>query len=48
MIIEDHINFTGQNPLIGQNLDSFGPRFVDMTKAYDENWYNWTMKVGKI
>ena len=27
MAITDHINMTGQNPLIGENLDDFGPRF---------------------
>ena len=35
MIIDDHINFSGNNPLIGENLDSKGPRFLDMTYAYD-------------
>jgi len=36
MLISDHINFTGQNPLIGPNLDDFGPRFPDMTSVYDK------------
>lgn len=35
MIIKDHINFTGQNPLRGKNLDEKGPRFLDMSYAYD-------------
>lgn len=34
MAITDHINMTGQNPLIGANLDDFGPRFSDMSNAY--------------
>lgn len=34
IIINDHIN-TLPNPLIGPNLDEFGPRFLDMTCAYD-------------
>lgn len=36
MLIEDHINFMGDNPLIGQNEEEFGVRFPDMTFAYDE------------
>jgi purine-nucleoside phosphorylase len=35
MIIEDHINFTGDNPLIGENPDALGERFFDMGDAYD-------------
>lgn len=35
MVITDHINFTGKNPLIGINTDEIGARFPDMTQAYD-------------
>ena len=34
MLIADHINFSGANPLIGANLDSFGPRFPDCSDIY--------------
>ena len=35
MLIEDHINFSGCNPLVGANDEEIGPRFVDLTEAYD-------------
>src|SRR5690606_4284136 len=35
MLIADHLNLTGTNPLLGPNEDAFGPRFPDMTQAYD-------------
>jgi len=38
MLIRDHINFQGTNPLIGANQDELGPRFPDMTYAYDPEY----------
>jgi purine-nucleoside phosphorylase len=35
MIITDHLNFLGANPLTGPNEDRWGPRFVDLTEVYD-------------
>ena len=35
VVIRDHINLQGQNPLVGPNDDRFGPRFPDMTDAYN-------------
>jgi purine-nucleoside phosphorylase len=35
MLVTDHLNLMGKNPLTGPNIEAFGPRFPDMTEAYD-------------
>ena len=47
MAISDHINMTGQNPLMGENLDDFGPRFPDMSKAYTPEYRSTAHEVAK-
>jgi len=50
MLITDHLNLmgmSGQNPLSGPNLDEFGPRFPDMSQAYDRDMMEIARKVAK-
>jgi purine-nucleoside phosphorylase len=47
MIITDHINLTGSNPLIGPNEDDWGIRFPDMTRAYDQDLVELAGTIGK-
>lgn len=47
MLILDHINLTGNNPLIGQNFTTAGDIFVDMSKAYDPLFANYARKAAE-
>lgn len=46
MIINDHINLFPTNPLIGKNIDSLGPRFVDMSEAYKKSYIDLAKKIA--
>ena len=47
MLITDHINMMGTNPLIGKNDDDFGPRFPDMSAVYDKALIEKADKIAK-
>lgn len=47
MVIDDHINLMGQNPLAGPNEDRFGPRFPDMTEVYSPRLRNVADEAGR-
>ncbi|MDR1026605.1 MAG: purine-nucleoside phosphorylase [Lactobacillus sp.] len=47
MLISDHINFSGQNPLIGPNDDKFGPRFPDVSDAYHTAFRSKAKEIAK-
>jgi purine-nucleoside phosphorylase len=45
--LRDHINLQAANPLIGPNDDRFGPRFPDMTRAYDAEFRGFVAEEGR-
>jgi len=48
VVISDHINLLGVNPLAGPNEDKFGGRFPDMTAAYDKRFRELTLAEGRL
>jgi purine-nucleoside phosphorylase len=47
MVIDDHINLTGQNPLVGPNDERFGPRFPDMSEIYSSRLRTIADQIGR-
>ena len=47
MIIRDHLNFIGENPLRGENVDAWGPRFPDLSEPYDRKLIDGTMQCAE-
>lgn len=47
MFIRDHINLFPEHPLRGNNNNKFGPRFLDMSKSYDEKFLSIALQVSK-
>lgn len=47
MMIKDHINLTGDNPLMGPNEESLGVRFVDMSEVYTKEYQHIIKEVAK-
>jgi len=47
MVISDHINWSGYNPLIGKNYDDYGPRFHDMSDGYHKYYRDQLISAAK-
>jgi xanthosine phosphorylase len=47
MVLNDHLNFQPNNPLVGPNDESIGPRFVSLENAYDEGLRETFLEVGR-
>ena len=47
MLICDHLNFIGDSPLVGDNVDAWGPRFPDMSRVYDASLRQAALEVAR-
>jgi purine-nucleoside phosphorylase len=47
MLISDHINLMGDNPLVGDNINAWGPRFPDLSQVYDRHLRETTENVAR-
>ncbi|KPK26190.1 MAG: purine nucleoside phosphorylase [Desulfobacterales bacterium SG8_35_2] len=47
MVIRDHLNFIGENPLRGPNIDDWGPRFPDLSEPYDKKLIDTTLQCAE-
>jgi purine-nucleoside phosphorylase len=47
MVIRDHLNFIGENPLRGPNIDDWGPRFPDLSEPYDKKLIDVTLQCAE-
>ncbi|MCA8984416.1 MAG: purine-nucleoside phosphorylase [Planctomycetaceae bacterium] len=47
MVLDDHINLMGDNPLIGPNEEALGPRYPDMSQPYDPELSEMALKVAR-
>ena len=47
MVINDHLNFIGENPLRGENVNAWGPRFPDLSEPYDRKLIEMTMQCAQ-
>ncbi len=47
MIMTDHINMFGDNPLMGKNYDELGPRFLDMSQTYNKELIKKAFEIGR-
>jgi len=47
MVIRDHLNFIGENPLRGANIDDWGPRFPDLSEPYDKKLIDATLQCAE-